>query len=471
MSLYKQGEIWWYEFTVSGKRFRSSCRTTDKVVAEKVEAEHRDSLIRTGKKVSLTLHSIKVQEAEHRRTKIWEGVETRTEPPRSVEVRHKEQSSLMPKTLLLEAGDLFLRKQREVCRPKTLESNEGHLQRLVEFFGNIPLSQFTSSHFEHYQSVRGTKCAASTVNHELNTLSRILRKVDLWYPIKRNYTPLKDNEWKPPRIFTAAEPERIFRALQNHPDLELANIVFTITRNTTASGCELRGLRLSSLELDADPPRLHVPPDSTKNNIRPRSIPLNEPALAACKRALERAKSLGCHYPGDYLFPYQTNRALWDPRRPASKSWLRKQITHLRKVTGVDHINPHVFRHLAVTELLEKGAKEQTVIAVAGWVGRRMIEHYSHPRMEAKADAVGLLEKSGHMAPDRSTQKPASRVTAPQTAIPDMSHPAVQAEIARQVELIMQGRRGAPRAPERRLGRRRLMMHGRRMARGPISRT
>ena len=316
MSLYKQGEICWYEFYVGRKRFRSSTRTIDKTVAQKVEAEHRESLLRGGFKMSPTLHTIKIAEAAGRRAKIWEGIKTRTEPPKTIKSRHEEQAELTPTTLLLDAGGLFLRKQQEKCRAATLESNRGHLDRLVEFFGNIPLSQFTSAHFEHYQSVRGAKCSASTVNHELNSLSRILRKVDLWYAIKRNYTPVKDKEWKPPRIFTSAEQERIFRALQNHPDLELANIVFTITRNTTASGCELRGLRLSNLELDVDPPRLHVPPDSTKNNIRPRSIPLNEPALAACKRALERAKSLGCHYPGDYLFwgtQFAPKSSVFDP--------------------------------------------------------------------------------------------------------------------------------------------------------------
>jgi hypothetical protein len=44
------------------------------------------------------------------------------------------------------------------------------------------------------------------------------------------------------------------------------------------------------------------------------------------------------------------------------------------------------------------------------------------------------------------------------------------AEIARQVELALQGRLGAPRTPNRRVARRRLMMHGRQIARGPISR-
>ena len=357
MSLYKQGEIWWYEFYVGRKRYRSSTRTTDKTVAQKVEAEHRESLMRGGAKISPTLNAIKVAEAATRRAKIWEGIETQTDPPKPSKLRENERSGITPKTLLREAGDLWLSRQRRVCRPRTVESNTSHLRRLVEFFGNIPLAQFTIGHFEHYQSLRGARCGASAVNHELNTLSRILKRADLWYPIKSNYTPLKDREAKPVKIFTAAEQERIFRALKNDPNLELGEIVFTITRNTTASGCELRGLRLRNLELEADPPRIHIPPDSTKNNIRPRTIPLNGAALVAVKRALERAKKLGSHYPDDYLFPLRIDRATWDPKQPASRSWLRKQVTYLRELTGIDHITPHIFRHLAVTEILELGAR------------------------------------------------------------------------------------------------------------------
>jgi integrase len=372
---------------------------------------------------------------------------------------------MSPSTLLQEAGDLFLERQRQVCRRATIESNEGHVKRLVEFFGNIPLAQFTIAHFEHYQQERRKKAGCSAVNHELNTLGRILRRVDLWYEIKRNYTPLKETAWKAPRIFTASEQERIFRALKNNPNLELAEIVFTITRNTTASGCELRGLRLRSLELDADPPRMHIEPDSTKNNIRPRTIPLNDDALRACMRAVDRAKRLGCHYPENYLFPLSLHRAGFDRTSPASKSWLRKQVQLLREVTGIAHINPHTFRHLAVTELLEQGAPEQTVIAIAGWVGRRMVETYSHTRIEAKQDALGLLSSGGYRRPNKRPDEMQERVdllsktmeqtntvshnttpthaAAPPTAPAlDLMHPAVQAEIERQVALALQRERG-----------------------------
>jgi integrase len=390
---------------------------------------------------------------------------------RSSETPAGESGPILPLQYHLEvlAHLIYLARQRELCRPKTVECNQGHINRLVEFFGNIPLAQFTIAHLEHYQNSRGVRCGASSVNHELNTLSRILRRVDLWYPIKRNYAPLKGQDTKPPKIFTSIEQERIFRVLRGNPDLELANIAFTITRNTTASGCELRGLKLRHLELEADPPRIHIPPESTKNNIRPRTIPLNSAALNALQRALERARKLGSHYPDDYLFPLRVDRATWNPKQPASKSWLRKQVDHLREVTGIDHITPHVFRHLAVTELLEQGAPEQTVVSIAGWVGRKMFETYSHPRLEAKAETLELLNRSGHKAPERPTLKSAAQAIGLQPPVPDMTHPSIQAEITRRVELALQSRLGAPRTSERRSAGRRRMMLGRRIALRAIS--
>jgi integrase len=387
MGVFKQGEKWWYEFYVDGKRYRASTRTADKAVAELIESEHKRSLARGVGKDSPTLQAIKVAEAASRRTKIWEGIETQKDPPKPT-VSQGERLGLTAKTLLQEAGSVFLQRQRELCRRKTVECNEGHVRRLVEFFGNIPLAHFTIAHFEHYQNSRRARCGASSVNHELNTLARILHRAGLWYRIKQNYAPLKDREAKPVKIFTAAEQERIFRALKSDPHLEIGDI-----------------------ELEADPQRIHIPPDSTKNNIRPRTIPLNAGGLSAMRRAVERAKKLGSHYPEDYLFPLRIDRATWDPKQPASRSWLRKQVVYLREVTGIDHINPHIFRHLAVTELLEQGAPEQTVIALAGWVGRKMIATYSHARIEAKSEAVELLDKSGHKAPERPTPKSTKQPT------------------------------------------------------------
>ncbi|MBV9745748.1 MAG: site-specific integrase [Acidobacteriia bacterium] len=57
----------------------------------------------------------------------------------------------------------------------------------------------------------------------------------------------------------------------------------------------------------------------------------------------------------------------------------------------------HDLRHQAITELAEAGASDATLMAVAGHMSRRMMEHYSHVRKAAKREALSKLE-SGLMA-------------------------------------------------------------------------
>lgn len=304
---------------------------------------------------------------------------------------------------LVDAGKIWLDGKVSKGRsPKTLECCRGYLKNLVKFFGDQPLQQFHIGSFVAYRNARERGTGAfelngpvgvSAVNHELNVLQQILKRAGLYGPIKDFYAPLPEPDWKPPKTFTMKEEQIIFDTAASSPDVELAEIVFTITRNTTASGSELRAIHLRDLEMDVKPPRVHITREGTKNNIRPRVIPLNADAEQAFRCAIDRANRLGSHRPEHYLFPLRKNRKEWNPNKPASKSWLRKQTDKLRKATGISHIRPHAFRHLAVTELLESGAPEGTVIAVAGWVSRKMIETYSHARIEAKAEAVKLLEK------------------------------------------------------------------------------
>jgi integrase len=53
----------------------------------------------------------------------------------------------------------------------------------------------------------------------------------------------------------------------------------------------------------------------------------------------------------------------------------------------------HELRHCAITSLAESGASDSTIMAIAGHVSRRMLERYSHVRMEAKRKAVESVSK------------------------------------------------------------------------------
>lgn len=51
-----------------------------------------------------------------------------------------------------------------------------------------------------------------------------------------------------------------------------------------------------------------------------------------------------------------------------------------------------------ITSLAESGAADSTIMAIAGHVSRKMLERYSHVRMEAEPTAMETLAKSSKMA-------------------------------------------------------------------------
>jgi len=71
-------------------------------------------------------------------------------------------------------------------------------------------------------------------------------------------------------------------------------------------------------------------------------------------------------------------------------SW-RTAWRTLTKKAGLPGFGLHDLRHCAITQLAESGAADSTIMAIAGHVSRRMLERYSHVRMEAKRTATETL--------------------------------------------------------------------------------
>jgi integrase len=79
-----------------------------------------------------------------------------------------------------------------------------------------------------------------------------------------------------------------------------------------------------------------------------------------------------------------------DPSRPI-KSWRSAWRAALKR-SGLQ-FRFHDLRHTCITKLAESQASEHTLMAIAGHVSRKMIEHYSHIRMEAKRTALDAIAK------------------------------------------------------------------------------
>ena len=63
----------------------------------------------------------------------------------------------------------------------------------------------------------------------------------------------------------------------------------------------------------------------------------------------------------------------------------------------------HDLRHHAITELAEGQASEQTIRSIAGHVSQKMLEHYSHIRIDAKREALDALSQRGGRFPMAQT--------------------------------------------------------------------
>jgi integrase len=94
------------------------------------------------------------------------------------------------------------------------------------------------------------------------------------------------------------------------------------------------------------------------------------------------------------------------------KSWRSAWRASLKR-SGLQ-VRFHDLRHTCITKLAESQATDQTLTAIAGHVSRRMIEHYSHIRMEAKRAAVDAIAKplSEPVVAQNWTQSNAGETTA-----------------------------------------------------------
>ena len=305
-----------------------------------------------------------------------------------------------------------IRRQRRNLKRRTHDSNQGYVDALGKFFGALRLCDITAGHLRSYQIQRTEnpvtgigpggqeqyiwkrRAGHSLINHELSALAQILSHCKLWEKIQPYYSPLGIPNWSPREVLTEEEEEHLFSVAASHPEAQLAYWVACITNNTTAAGCELRGLRMKNLFLreGKEISEIYVPADAVKNNSRPRKIALNRTAQWAVKQCYRRAMDLGACLPDHYLFPFRVNRAKWDPARPASRWFLRKNWEKLRAATGLHQLNPHDLRHQCITRLLENGVMPETVRAIAGHVTEEMMQYYSHIRRQAKYDAVLAID-------------------------------------------------------------------------------
>jgi integrase len=70
----------------------------------------------------------------------------------------------------------------------------------------------------------------------------------------------------------------------------------------------------------------------------------------------------------------------------------------LRDGAGLHGLRFHDLRHTVITELAEMGVADHVLESISGHLSRRMLEHYSHIRIDAKRQALDALDAARRSA-------------------------------------------------------------------------
>jgi integrase len=286
------------------------------------------------------------------------------------------------------------------------------------YFGQTRLNRITADHLREYivwrkqqKPLRGDAAEISnrTVNMEVAFIRRLLKRANRLYVLSDDLKPLPERR----DIGRALAPEeklRLIRAAKLKPEWANARLALTLALNTTMRGCEIKGIQWRDISLMDKTLTIR----RSKTEAGERVITLNADAVAAILELRERAKGFfGDNLSPDwYVFPsgegqgpkIGSNRATVkpDPAKPiiswrsawrairaaAAKGDPEKGIPSMPKLA---RLRFHDLRHHAITELAESSASDSVIRSIAGHVSQKMLEHYSHVRLEAKRQALNAL--------------------------------------------------------------------------------
>ena len=366
MALKKRGKTWHCHFVVNGQRIRQSLETTDWREAQAKEKE----LIAQASEGKLHQTSI--------------------------------SAARQP---FGEAADDYLTSRKLELSSASQAKEKQLLVQLRAYFKQIRLKSITANQVIEYRAWRATQgVGPATLNAELGILRRIMKRARVWARVAEDIRPLKEPNTIG-RALTEEEKQRLLKTAAMRPEWETAYLAAVLCLNTTARSCELKGLQWSDVDLFAKTLMIR----KSKTAAGERIVPLTDVALFALGRLRRRAEHFGPVELSHYVFAafvpkfkFSGTRVIdysvtgFDPTRHLD-SW-RSAWRTLTKKAGLAGFRFHDLRHCAITQLAESGTSDSTIMAIAGHVSRRMLERYSHVRMEAKRQALEVLAKSTEMA-------------------------------------------------------------------------
>lgn len=342
----KRSKVWWYEFTIAGKRVRESAKTTRKTIAQEAEKNKRLDMEKA-------LAGMPVEKRENRILSVKEVV------------------------------DAYLKHYSINHRKKSVQFAENRLDHVKRLLGTQRLPDLTESAIKDYIVKRqAEEVSGRTINAELGELSRAVGKPwSVLWPKVRKLEERKDVG----RALSPEEEKRLLDAAARRH----SPVISTFVRVAVMTGMrfgEIAALRWRQVDLIE---RVITVGESKTTAGTGRQIPIGNDLQSALSMHLTwfRERFKQDPEPNHYLFPFGSPTPS-DPTRPTTT--MKTAWGALREAAGVS-CRMHDLRHTAATKMAEAGVPESTMLAILGHMSRAMLERYSHIRMKAKREAVEAM--------------------------------------------------------------------------------
>jgi len=209
------------------------------------------------------------------------------------------QESLHPEVIFAEAAEAWVNSRTmspgsraRYISPRTLSDLQQYIRALNRKFGPVPLNEIDIGLLREYQRERSETCGANKINQEMGALVRIMKRAGTWtHQLNECYERLQPQEADVARAMTPEEQKMFLQVASSREEWQFVYCYALLALATSASNCEMRGLRLGDINLYSKV--LHIRREHAKNRYRIRTIPMHDEAVWAVTRLMERARGLG----------------------------------------------------------------------------------------------------------------------------------------------------------------------------------
>ena len=385
MAPYKRSGVFYSDISLNGRRYRQSLSTSDWRKAQQLERDLAETL---KKQAALSVNA-----------------------PQD-----------FARLALTQALDHYIADREYALEPKTIRTERERSKQLKRQLGAIPVKKLTVADImEYLRKRRSAGIAPGTINRELDLIRGVLKRARLWSLFADDIRPLKTTEHIG-RALSHDEKTRLLLLAGSRPEWQTVYWATLLALNTTCRSIELKRLRWR----DVDFLQREMTIRKSKTAAGIRVLPLNEVAFRVLLAIRSRAQRFNGTDPSHFVFCACEVGGI-DPSSP-QKSWRTAWRSLTRSIncpacgllqTPVDHcrrpecrhlikdvrsplagLRFHDLRHHAITELAESQTSDQTIMALAGHVSRKMLSHYSHIRSSAKKHALDALAKTSPNLPN-----------------------------------------------------------------------